>query len=108
MSAPQITDTSNVPISYLRFSQVESADSAVFVVRVPCVAGQALKAEDNADVRVLGRRHGTADAFVDLASNPISLTPFAGTNTDFDLKLHTNAVAGIVSTAIELRATFNA
>jgi hypothetical protein len=107
MSAPQITDTSNVPISYLRFSQAESTDSSVFVVRVPCASGQWLKAADNANVRVVGRLHGTADPFVDLADDPISLDPYAGTNTDFDLKLHTNAVAGLVSTSVELRATFN-
>ena len=107
MSAPLITDTNDVPITYLRFAQVENSDSAVFVVRVPCASGQWLKAADDANARLLGRRHGTADAFVDLASNPISLTPYAGTNTDFDLKLHTNAVAGLVATAVELRATFN-
>ena len=107
MSAPQFTDTADVPISYLRFSQPESSDSAVFVLRVPCAAGQWLKAAENSSVRLLARRHGTADAFIDLADDPILLDPYAGTNTDFDLKLHTNAVAGLVATAVELRATFN-
>lgn len=106
MSA-QITDTAGVPITYLNFTQVESSDSANFTVRVPCIAGQWLKADDNPDVRILARPAGSMGSFVDLATDPISLDPYAGTNADFELHLHTNAVAGLVSTAVELRATFN-
>lgn len=106
MSA-QITDFDGVPITYLSFTQVESADGAVFSIRVPCVAGQWLKAEANSDVSIFGRPHGSLGAFVDLAIAPISLDPYAGTKAAFDLYVHTNAVAGLVSTAVELSATFN-
>lgn len=105
MSA-QITDLGGIPITYLSFTQEEAEDSAVFSVRVPCVAGQWLKAADNAVVRVFGRPSGSG-SFVDLADDPISLTPYAGTNAAFDLYLHTEAVTGLVSTAVEVSATFN-
>ena len=103
----QITDLDGVPITYLGFTLEESVDGEVFTIRVPCGAGQWLKAEENVDVSIFARPLGTMDAFVDLAIDPISLGPYAGTNAAFDLYLHTNAVAGLVSTAVALTATFN-
>lgn len=102
-----ITDTNDVPITYLSFTQAESTDGTVFVIRVKCLSGLKLVAQDVADVRVLARRHGTVDAFVDIATSPIALTPYAGTSVDFDVKLHTNAVTAFVSTAVEIRVTYN-
>lgn len=101
----EITDTNDVPVNYLHFSQAESLDSAVFVLRIPCVAGQWLAADANSDVSIMAREHGTADAYVDLSSSPIDLTPYAGSDQDFDFKVHTNAIAGLVSTAVNLRCT---
>lgn len=102
-----ITDQDDVEITYMNFSQEESTDSAVFVLKVPCKSGQWLKADTNPDVTILGREHGTADAFVDLNTNPISLDPYDGTSQAFDLKLSTGDITGMVSTAIDLRATFD-
>lgn len=104
---PLITDIDGTPINYLSFSQEESSDSAVFVVRVPCLAGQWLKAEANADVSVMAREHGTVDPFADLNTDPIDLAAYDGTNQAFDVFIRTGAVSGMVSTAVRLTATFN-
>lgn len=98
-----ITDTDNEPVTYLNFQQEESTDSAVFTLLIPCVTGQVLKADTNADVSIFGRVSGVG-SYVDLAVTPISLDPYAGTDQAFDLYVHTNAVSGMVSTAIGLRA----
>lgn len=102
----QITDSAGVPMSYLSFSQEESSDSAVFVIKVPCRAGQWLKAEANADVEIMAREHGTVDPYADLNTDPIDLTIYDGTNQAFDVFVRTNAVSGLVSTAVVVTATF--
>lgn len=102
-----ILDTMNQPLTHVSFQQVENSDSAVLVIRVPCVTGQFLTADDVIEARVLARKNGTADTFVDLASLPIDLAPYDGTDADFDVKVHTNAVTGIVPTAIGVRVTYN-
>lgn len=98
-----ITDTDEVPVTYLSYSLPESSDSAVFTLLIPCLEGQVLKADTNADVSIFGRVSGVG-TYVDLAVSPISLDPYAGTQQAFDLYIHTNAVTGIVSTAVGLRA----
>ena len=102
-----ILDTADQPITYISFQQEENSDSAIIVIRVPCAAGQSLTADDIAETRVLARENGTMDTFVDIATSPIDLSPYAGTNQDFDVKVHTNGVSGIVSTAVEVRVTYN-
>lgn len=109
-----ISDTSDQPLTYLSLRQVEQLDSAVFVVRVPAQVSRWLAADDNDYLRVLARRSGTADAFVDLATSPIDLTPFAGIDgfgtlftVDFDIKVHTNAVTANRREGVNLKVTFN-
>lgn len=109
-----ITDTNDVPLSYLSLQQAESADSAVFVIRVPARASTFLAAEDNPYLRVFARKTGTADAFVDLKLTPISLAPYAGVDgfgilftADFDVKVHTNAVSNNRSEGVNVKVTFN-
>lgn len=100
-----ITDTNDVPVTYLNFSQQESSDSAVFTLKVPCKTGQELKADTNATVSIFGRPAGVG-SYVNLNSSPISLTPYAGTNQAFDLFVRTGAVSGLISTAVALRAAY--
>lgn len=102
-----ILDTTDQPITYVSLQQEENSDSTIMVIRVPCAAGQSLTADDDSDVRILARENGTADAFVDIQSSPIDLTPYADTNQDFDVKVHTNGVSGIVPTAVGVRVTYN-
>jgi hypothetical protein len=101
-----ILDTNGNPITALPLSLVENTDSATLVIRVACKANQYLAAEENSAAQVLARRHGTAD-FADLATDPISLTPYAETTVDFDLKIHAGSVTGIVHAAIPVRVTYN-
>lgn len=104
----QFTDNFNVPITYLSTQQVESADSSPIIVKVPAVALAWLSADDDAYVRVRARRNGTADPYVDLATDPIDLTPYDGTTAVFDLVIRTEAVADpVVSRAVQVRRTFN-
>lgn len=102
-----ILDTTNQPITYISLQQAENSDGAIIVIRVPCAAGQSLTADDVVETRVLARENGTLAAFADIASSPIDLTPYAGTNQDFDVKVHTNGVTGIVPTAVGVRVTYN-
>lgn len=102
-----VLDTNNNPITALPLSLVENTDSSTLVIRVPCTANQYLAAEENSAAQVLARRHGTADTFADLATDPISLTPYDGTTVDFDLKIHAGSVSGIVHAAIQVKVTYN-
>lgn len=98
-----ITDTNDVPVTYLNFSLPESIDSAVFTLKVPCKAGQVLKADPNPNVSIFGRVSGVG-SYVNLNTAPIDLTPYAGTNQAFDLFVRTGAVSGLISTAVPVRA----
>lgn len=102
-----ITDTNNQPITALPVSLVEDSDCAIVVIRVPCEANRYLAAVEHGSAQVLARRTGSGDAFVDLADTPISLTPYAGTTVDFDLKIHAGSVSGVVHTAIPVKVTSN-
>ncbi len=103
-----MTDTNGQELTYVSSQLAESTDGPVLVVRVPCVAGMSLTADDDPDVRVMGRESASGDPFQDLASSPIDLTPYAGGDQDFDVKLHANAIAsGIVTKAVGVRATYN-
>jgi hypothetical protein len=104
---PEILDAGNRPISYISLQQQENTDSQIIFIRVPCSAGQFLAANDVTEARVLARLAGSSDPFVDLFDNPIDLTPFDGTTTDFDIKVHTGLVTGIIPTAVEVKVTYN-
>lgn len=102
-----ILDTADVPITYVGLQQAEGTDSQIIIIRVPCLNGQFLVASDVSEARVLVRENGTLDAFQDISTLPIDLSPFAGTNQDFDLKVHTESVVGIVPVAVGVRVTYN-
>lgn len=103
-----MTDTAGQELTYVSVELPESSDSAVLTVRVPCVTGMSLAADDDPDVRVLGREAGSGDPFQDLSASPIDLTPYAGTDQDFEVKLHANVVSsGVLTKAVGVRATYN-
>jgi hypothetical protein len=100
-----ITDTADQPITYLYFQLAESSDGPVVVVRAPGGAGRFLAADANAYLRVLGRRSGTSDAFVDLATSPLSLA--WADPADVDIKAHANLVTALEQPSIRVRSTKN-
>jgi ribonuclease HI len=100
-----ITDTGNTPITYVYFQLQESTDGPVFTVRAPGGAGRFLAADDNAFLRVLGRRAGTSDAFADLASAPLSLS--WADPADVEVKTHANAVTVLEQPMVTVRSTKN-
>lgn len=100
-----ITDTSDQPITYLYFLLTESSDGPVVVVRAPGGPGRYLKADDDSLLRILGRRAGSADAFVDLFSSPLSLS--WADPADVEVKAHANATAGAEYKTVRVRSTHN-
>lgn len=103
----QITDTTGAAITVVAMSLIENTESAVLVVRVPCLAGQYLAADGDASAQVLARRTGTLASFLDISSTPISLTPYAGQTVEFDLKVKALAVVGLKRVAIPVRVTYS-
>lgn len=101
----QITDTGDAPITYLYFLLAESTDGPVVVVRSPGGSGVFLAADDNANLRVKGRRAGTSNTFVDLATTPLELA--WADPADVEIKAHANAVTGLEQEAITVRSTRN-
>lgn len=98
----EITDINDIPITFLSYTIPESTDGPLFVLRIPVLVGHVLTATDNPNARVLVRRTGTADAFVDIQTSPIDLDSFVTDTVDFDAKIHTNAIVGLVSTAVDI------
>lgn len=101
----EITDTSNVPLTYMYFLLTESSNGPIVVVRSPGGVGRFLKADDDVDLRILGRRAGTSDAFVDLAITPLELT--WADPADVEIKAHAEAVTLIEHRAVTVRSTRN-
>lgn len=100
---PQITDSTDVPLTYVSMVMDESTDAPVFVIKVPCETGRQLEAEDVVEVRALARLTGSGDPFADLADFPVDLTPHDGLTKSFDIKIHANAVVGLVHAALPIR-----
>lgn len=101
----QITDTGDAPITYVYFLLTESSDGPSLVVRAPGGAGRFLKADDDADLRVLGRRSGTSDSFVDLATSPLDIS--WSDSADVEIKAHAGAVSAFEQRAVHVKSTYS-
>jgi hypothetical protein len=102
-----IADTNNVPLLFVNLRLDEGEDSVVVVARIPCAAGKVLASISDARAAVLARRTGSADAFVDIAASPISLTEFDGEDVDFDFKVHAGTVTGLQRVALPVRVGYS-
>ncbi len=102
----RITDTDGNPLTHVALVQQPETVSAVIVVRVACAAGQYLAVSAEPTARVLARRTGSGNAFVDLADEPISLTEFDGLEVTFDLKVSTSATASRTRVALPVKVTY--
>lgn len=102
-----ITDTADNSLLYVNLRLDEGADSVVIVARIPCKSGLKLATNSDGRASVLARRTGSGDPFVNIATSPIDLTPYDGTNTDFDFKVHAGSVTGLERVALPVRVTFN-
>jgi len=103
---PSITDINDISITYISMSLQELQDSAVFVIKVPCLAHSSLRSLADASAKVLVRLNGTSDPFIDIAANPIDLNPYAGQTKSFDVKVHTNDVNGLMRAALPVEVAF--
>lgn len=103
----QITDATGAPLLYVNLNLNASTDSGVVVGRVPCAAGKWLTASPaQSGASVLARRTGSGDAFQDLATSPIDLTPYDGSTVSFDFKVHSNAITGFERVALPVRVSY--
>ena len=102
----QITDTTGQPLLYVNLRLEENTDSLVVVARVPCSAGRYLASEASDSAQVFARRTGSGAAFVDIAADPMSLTPWAGETVEFDFKVQAGSVAGLARVALPVRVTY--
>lgn len=100
-----ITDVDGTAITYLYFLLTESTDGPSLVIRAPGGPGRFLKADSDSSLRVKGRRAGTADSFVDLASTPLELAWADPANVE--IKTHANAVSNFEQRSVSLRSTLN-
>ena len=101
-----ILDTNNNPLTHVAASLSENGEWT-FVVRVPCVSGTFLAAAQSEKATVLARLTGSGDPFIDIAATPLSLTPYADTTVNFDIKIVAANVAGVQHVAIPVKVTFN-
>lgn len=89
-----IRDAAGEELLYWPAGAVQSGeDGPVLVIGADTPAPGALTAEDVAVLRVMARLHGTADAYQDLASEPLDLSALPAGVTQFDVFLR--AAAGV-------------
>lgn len=99
-----ITNDDGTPLLYVNV-RVASSGVMSFTGRVPCAAGKWLAASGGgAAAKIEARRFGTADAFADLATDLIDLTPYDGQTIKFEFR-----VTGLAPGLAALRAlvTYN-
>lgn len=91
-----IYDSDGNEFPYLQLSVLSGQQSSVFVIGVD--AGEyMLTATEDANVQVLARRNGTANAFQDISTNPIDLSALTG-RVLYDIKVQTDS--GITSARV--------
>lgn len=100
-----ITDVNNHLITYLHYMLTELTNSPSMIIRAPGGSGRFIKADDNPMLRILGRRAGTTDAFVDLFTSPLEL---AWANpADVEIKTQANAITNLEQVVVHVRITKN-
>jgi hypothetical protein len=87
-------DSAGSALSFVPVEVDEGATTPVFVASVPCVAGRVLKADPDAGLTVEARRTGSGAPFVNIATAPVDLTPFAPATVSFDFRITAGAVSG--------------
>jgi hypothetical protein len=73
---------------------VRSGEDEIITLKIDCLTGWQLSGEAVADVAVEARHQG--DAYVNIETTPISLTPWNGTLQTFEIRL----TAGTITTAL--------
>lgn len=101
-----VTNDDGTPILYVNV-RVAAGGTMTFTGRVPCAAGKWLASSGDAGAKIEARRHGTADAFADLSSDPVDLAPFAGQTIKFEFRVTGLAVATSTRAALPVRVTYN-
>ncbi|HEV2860244.1 MAG TPA: hypothetical protein VGX48_04495, partial [Pyrinomonadaceae bacterium] len=107
LSARQVTATDEAATAPTVFSMslTAGAESPVFTVSVPAAAGHWLRSQVDSSASVLARVQGSGADFVDISAEPVDLTPYAGDDVTFELKVLAAEVTGVKRVALEVRAT---
>lgn len=98
-----VTSDSGAPMLYAN-ARVQIGGVMTFTGRVPCAAGKWLAAGVSPTAKIEARRFGTADAFADLGTDPIDLSPYDGQTVKFEFRV-TGLAAGLA--ALRARVTYN-
>lgn len=101
-----VTNDDGTPMLYVNV-RVASGGSVTFTGRVPCAAGKWLAAGSDTGAKIKARRYGTADAFTDLGSDPIDLTPYDSQIVKFEFRVTGLSVSASARAALPVRITFN-
>jgi hypothetical protein len=80
-----IYNSSAVPINNVALS-LESGQNRIYTILIDCYSGHTLSAEIVGDV-VIEARQGTAGAWTDIETTPISLTSYNGTRETFQFRV---------------------
>lgn len=72
---------------------IKSEEAIQFKIEIDCKAGYFMRATPVADLLVQARHHGTGGAFTDIESTPFDLTPWDGSQEEFDIRI----TAGVIT-----------
>ncbi len=81
---------------------VDSNGNTILTVRIECRAGHFLGATSAANLTVEARKVGDA-AWTNIESGQISLTTYAGTKQNFEIKLTSGFVAVVTRSAFDIK-----
>lgn len=101
-----VTNDDGTPLLYVNV-RVGSGGVMTFTGRVPCAAGKWLAARSDTGAKIEARRHGTADAYTDLAAAPLDLTPYDSQIVKFEFRVMGLSVSTSTRAALPVRVTFN-
>lgn len=93
----ELLDNSDREIGYFPADLVTENETTAIVIKVVAQLNRFLKSSTGTYTYLKGRKNGTADAYVNLATNPIDLsgeTP--GATVSYDLKAGATGVTGKV------------
>lgn len=101
-----VTNDDDTPMLYVNV-RVAAGGVMVFTGNVPCVAGMWLAAVNQPPAKVEARRYGTADAFANLQTAPVDLSPYDTQSVKFEFRVTGLAVSSSARAAIPVRVTYN-
>lgn len=79
-------DSDNVFLNQYTGS-IQAGATQTCLIRIDCLTGKTLMASVVSDLAVTARLYGSADAFTDLESTGLDLSPYNGTRQTFEVRI---------------------